>query len=530
MAYILRQRVGNHVYLYEAVSYRNEDGKPRSKRVPVGKLDAAGQPVYKSEYIERMARAGTPLALPKNDAYTKTDISESRIKEFGSFYLLKEIAVKIGLLAIVQKVFPDTWPGIFNLACFIVSNGEPFMYCQDWLSKTEGFPSNLSSVDISRLLASLGHREQERFFGEWGKYRSEKEYLALDITSVSSYSELIDEVAWGYNRDGEKLPQVNLCMLLGEESRLPVFQSLYNGSIKDVSTLKSTLALAFGIQGNRLTLVMDKGFFSKNNVKNLLSGPLKSNFLLALPWTVSVAQEQVERERAGIDNPDNAFVFEKEVLRGVSRRLPWPGTNGEKPCPVYVHIYYNLTVADERKNSLYGYAASLLELAKKNSDDKRYQQEFQKYLYIKKTDKSAKVTISIRHEVLRRELRHAGWMVLISNRVKDGKEALRIYRAKDVVEKGFLKLKNNLDLNRLRVHGDTTMRAKVFVDFIALIMLSHIHNVMLKEGLYKTMTKLELIRHMEKFRVQYIKGDRILFPISKIQKTILDAFRVKYPL
>jgi hypothetical protein len=53
---------------------------------------------------------------------------------------------------------------------------------------------------------------------------------------------------------------------------------------------------------------------------------------------------------------------------------------------------------------------------------------------------------------------------------------------------------------------------------------------MLARGLYKTMTKLELIRHIEKLRVQYIKGDRILFPISKIQETILDAFGIKYPL
>jgi hypothetical protein len=36
-----------------------------------------------------------------------------------------------------------------------------------------------------------------------------------------------------------------------------------------------------------------------------------------------------------------------------------------------------------------------------------------------------------------KELRHAGWMVLISNHVKDAAEALGIYRAKDVVEKGF---------------------------------------------------------------------------------------------
>jgi hypothetical protein len=46
MSYILHQKVGNHVYLYEAVSYRNAEGKPRSRRVPIGKLDEAGQPVY----------------------------------------------------------------------------------------------------------------------------------------------------------------------------------------------------------------------------------------------------------------------------------------------------------------------------------------------------------------------------------------------------------------------------------------------------------------------------------------------------
>jgi hypothetical protein len=52
---------------------------------------------------------------------------------------------------------------------------------------------------------------------------------------------------------------------------------------------------------------------------------------------------------------------------------------------------------------------------------------------------------------------------------------------------------------------------------------------MLKAELYRRMTKLELIRHVEKLRVQYIKGDCVLFPVSKIQKTILDAFEVKYP-
>ena len=33
MSSIVRQKVGNNIYLYESVSYRNEDGKPRNKRV-----------------------------------------------------------------------------------------------------------------------------------------------------------------------------------------------------------------------------------------------------------------------------------------------------------------------------------------------------------------------------------------------------------------------------------------------------------------------------------------------------------------
>jgi transposase len=50
-------------------------------------------------------------------------------------------------------------------------------------------------------------------------------------------------------------------------------------------------------------------------------------------------------------------------------------------------------------------------------------------------------------------------------------EALKIYRAKDAVEKGFFRLKNDLDFHRLRIHSDTAMHGKVFIGFIALILI-----------------------------------------------------------
>ena len=114
----------------------------------------------------------------------------------------------------------------------------------------------------------------------------------------------------------------------------------------------------------------------------------------------------------------------------------------------------------------------------------------------------------------------------ISNHIEDAAEANRIYRAKDVVEKGFFRLKNSLELGRLRIHSDEAMQNKIFVGFIALILMSYIHREMLEHGLYYRMTLKKLILVMEKIRVIYIKGDRILMPLTKEQAGILKAFNL----
>ncbi len=97
------------------------------------------------------------------------------------------------------------------------------MYCEDWLKDTESYlVGSLSSQRISELLLSLPAQGREAFCGSWYAARNDVEYLALDITSESSYSELIEDAEWGCNRDHEQLPQANLCMMVGETSRLPV--------------------------------------------------------------------------------------------------------------------------------------------------------------------------------------------------------------------------------------------------------------------------------------------------------------------
>ncbi|KUO74321.1 MAG: hypothetical protein APF81_02825 [Desulfosporosinus sp. BRH_c37] len=105
-----------------------------------------------------------------------------------------------------------------------------------------------------------------------------------------------------------------------------------------------------------------------------------------------------------------------------------------------------------------------------------------------------------------------------------------IYREKDVVEKGFLRLKNSLDLGRLRVHREDTMQNKIFVGFISLILTTHIHKVMLAKEFYKMMTMKKLLLTLSKLRLQIVNGTRILFPLTKDQKVIYKAFNIDEPV
>jgi transposase len=524
---IVKVKSGNYTYLYESRSYR-EDGKVKNERYPIGRVDpVTGDWHYKPEYIERMREKGSPVSIaPTAKIYSAKDICESEIKSFGSFYLLKNVSNKIGLIDSLKEALPNYWEEIFMLAAHLVVNGDAVMHCSDWLETIEACQvKSLTSQLISELLSAITPEERMNFYHAWCKRRLEEEYLALDITSVSSYSDLIEDVEWGCNRDGENLPQVNICMLMGEQSRLPIYQSVYAGSLKDVSTLKTTTKQFENItDGKPLLYVMDKGFYSKRNVNSMLAAD-NCRFIIAVSFTAKFATNQVDSERKDIDVVEKTIKLGSETMRAVTKQRAWG--NDEK---VYTHTYFAPRKALGHKEDIFGYVVMLKEEAETNPTEFLNSTEHKKYLNIRKSQKSETgYTISIKNNAVDAALGTQGWLVIISNHISDAKEAIKIYRAKDVVEKGFLKLKTNLELGRLRVHEQDRMQNKVFVGFIALVLMSHIHIVMSDEKLYDKMTGRQLLRTLSKHRVQYIGGERIVYPATKAQRNIYEAFGVKVP-
>lgn len=522
MSCIVQVKSGKYTYLYESVSYRDEKGRPRCRRTIIGKLDNNHMPEYKKEYIEKLAAAGKET--PPKSSYSLEEIRDSSIKEYGAHYLFRKIAEATGLLKILEDIFSSRYQKIFDLACYLAASGDPLMYCDDWLSKTEAFTSRLPSSEISELLQDIDQGKQEAFFAAWSAYRREREYLALDITSVSSYSKLISDVEYGYNRDGENLPQVNLCLLVGEESRLPVYRMLYQGSLKDVSTLKTSLKAAYSLGKERLRLVMDKGFFSKKNLETLLSGPEQSAFLLAVPFTSKIAKDAVNAYRDKVEDVNCAIPWDKQSIQGIAAATKIADKKA------YVHVFYNMVKAAETKSCLRGYVKRLSAMAAENPENKDFKEEFDYYLRITPDKRTGKPRVSIKKDVVEAEYEHAGYLVIVSNHCRSPENAIYLYRTKDVVEKGFYRLKNELDLNRLRIHSDPAMRAKIFVSFISLILVCYIHKVMMEHKMYKDWTMREMIKNLEKLRVQYIAENRILYPLTKTQRKIYACFGLGTPV
>jgi transposase len=65
---------------------------------------------------------------------------------------------------------------------------------------------------------------------------------------------------------------------------------------------------------------------------------------------------------------------------------------------------------------------------------------------------------------------------------KDATAALACYRERNSIEVLFDDLKNQLDCERLRLHSSTAVYGRLFLQFIALILLTWIRKVIEKDG------------------------------------------------
>lgn len=507
----LKNKKTKTIYVYECKSFWNkEKKKPDSKRLCIGKLD----PITNKIIPTRKARqAETQRQLIEQSAL---------VRSIGAFMLLDNISKKLGIEAILEKIFPEHCNLILSLAYFQAMEKKALSKAEHW-SVMNRHPYNnfIDNRRISDLLPTINEEKQLAFFKEWTEKRLKEEYLAYDITSISSYSDLNNMVRYGYNRDDENLPQINLGMLFGETSLLPVYFRSLPGSIRDVSTLRNFLETASFLDMKNLHLVMDKGFYSKKNVEDLLKNNMK--FTIAVPFSCEFAKDHVERVRDYITDHKYFIKINGQNIFCVSYPIKF-----EQNKDFYVHVYYNAYSAvseyESFLNKLHQWENEL-----KSKPLEKNKNHYKTYFFVKKTSKKVTRITYNQKAIDTYKKNTAGYLVLLSNDIKDPSAALQVYRNKDVVEKTFDNLKNSIDSKRLRVHLDESMKGRLFIQFISLILISYIQKTAKEKDIFKFIhSTSSLLDELKLYNAVTISGGNkhIYSEITKDQRKIFEAFDI----
>ena len=516
----IHRKANGAAYLYAVESYWDKEKKqPRNKQVCLGRLDENTGEVIPSKRKEHTWKS--------DDAVDAT--AKAKAKVYGPYLLLTKLAKDTGLAAALKKSFPDTHDEILSLAYFLAQKGLALSRCEIW-SASHMHPAEkiINSQRVSELLQHITENERQHFLWLWLRRLSENELLCYDITSISSYATANEYIRWGHNRDKEKLPQINLAMLFGQQSGLPAYYRRMPGNITDVMTLENTINTLDFFGKVKLHFVLDRGFYSETNVDALLNK--RYHFALMVITSRLWVRDIIDQYYETIESPEHyRQIGENEVLYMISHLHNWGG----RRC--YAHLYYNARRAAEDFDKLSRRLVKCKEELEAEDPQESSKELYDRFFIVKRTPKRG---LSVKYNdaaIQKYRKRYAGLFCILTNVKTDSGELLEVYRRKDLVENCFDDLKNALDMNRLRIHSSATMDSRLFIQFIALILISRIRSIAAvgkQNKEMRFMTVREIMEAMECIvRITYSgRYGCTISEIAPLQQDIITAFDLELEL
>jgi len=487
-------------YAYESVSYWDKEKKQsRAKRRLIGRFDKETGQIIQTDGRGRKLKTDKEVANNKRGHIPSVKSSRSF---YGATYLLDSIGTKLGITDDLKRCFPNNYKQILSIAYYLIlEDSSPLFRFEKWsLLHRHPYRNNIPSQRSSELFASITEEAKKDFFHLQGKQCIEHEYWVYDITSISSYSEQLSQIQYGKNKEGDYLPQLNLALVFGEESGLPFYYRKLAGNIPDVKTVQSLLYELDTLGFNKVKLVMDRGFYSEENINALFKAHLK--FLIAGKMNLELIKKELDPIYEGFRSFDHYIEKYELYARTISTTWnyqhdrPYKGDILSASRRIYLHYYYNIEQAAESEKAL---DKKLMKLRKELETDNRVEANenmYNKYFIVTRTPKRG-IKVTIKENAVAKAKRYLGFFVLLTNESMDAITALEIYRNKDVAEKAFGNLKERLNMRRMLVSSEQSLEGKLFVTFIALIYLSYIKKQMQKTDLFKKYTLQGLLDQLD---------------------------------
>lgn len=487
-------------YIYNSVAYWDKEKKqPRSKRTLIGRLNPdTGAIISTDGRGKRRAQKKSELAIREDSAC----MTRTNRLFFGATYLLDQIGEITGVAVDLKACFPNQYKQILSIAYYLVLEDQnPMFRFKKWASTHKHpYGKDIPSQRSTELFQSITEEAKMQFFRLQGKRRAEKEYWAYDSTSISSRSELLKQVKYGKSKDGSNLPQINLALIFGEQSRLPFYYRKLAGNIPDVKTIRELIRELDILGYEKIKLVMDRGYYSAGNINALLKNHLK--FLCGTTTSIGFARQFIreignKKNHYEYYNSDlGLYVFSKTIAWDYEQNRPYKGDTIKEERRMYLHLYFSPDKSSDDGKIFNRKMDTLKEELLSGKKNPLHEKDYCKYFEIKETPKRG-VSLFYKQDAIDAACERYGFFVLISNEIKDPVAALRVYRMRDVVEKAFWNIKERLNLKRTMVSTESSLEGKLFVEFVALIYLSYIQKRMEEKGLFSIYTMHELLDELD---------------------------------
>ena len=482
----LKNKKNGVIYVYESSSYWDkEKSQARNSRICIGKLDPDSREViYNRRFKERQGDSVKPGPVA---------VTTHQRSFCGATYLFDKISEQLGVRDDLKSCFPDTYKQILSIAYYLIlEDRAPLSRFVRW-ERTHEHPygKEIASQRSSELFGSVTEDAKQRFFSLLSARRLEEEYLVYDTTSISSYSQSLKQVRYGVNKDHDPLAQINLALLLGQTSRLPVSYRKLPGNISDVKTIKKLLSDLEYLNIKKVKLVLDRGFYSEANINAMYQHHYK--FLLGAKISLKFIKKYLDDARDNMVTRANYSARHALYCQSFSTDWhysevkPRSGEVIKEKRRIYLHLYYNDQRATDEKLRFNKMLDRLEEELLSNRRVTKNEKLYQRYFNIHETQVRG-IQLSVKEDAIKAKEERFGYFALISNGIKDPLEAIDVYRSKDLIEKAYDDLKNRLSLRRTSVSSEERLDGKLFVQFIALIYVSYIKQKMDEEGLFKRYT------------------------------------------
>jgi len=489
-------------------------------------------------------------------------IKTATIIHFGPQLVFDSITSKYKLCPMLIEAFgKNLTQDILSLAWYITSEGSALSNNDSWLDYFEsprGY--GFSSQEVTKLLDLIDYDGIMTFYKLWLKGYNSSDKALYDLTSISYYGAGINAADWGYNRDQENLPQVNYALLVARGTAMPLFAWPLNGSVSDIGTLENTLQFLEKLGYKPNCLMLDRAFPSISNIGYMLRR--RYTFLQALKVNSKWICDIIDFSESIRYRPDSMLKTDDRTYYVSSTELKWVRykktiknktkeesffyqckTKGDryKPqdgdgievieqYPCHAHILFCQDLVGNSWDRFMGNLNNEYErlLSDPSAEVKP---EFKPFFFINKPKYARKRVVDFNTEAItKHKNKYVGYICFLTNdlTIKTAGDALAEYSTRDYIEKDFDEMKNDLDMRRIRVHTDSRMRARLFIQFIAEIYLREIRFQLHQSEECRKMTKTQIFSHLKtisKVRFQGKYND-VIPQLSKKQRSILEALNI----